>query len=1559
MKQKSYTNNTTRGKSWFAMALLFVLTLVGAARPASATEKTLTVGTATSYTTYAPVMTSYNDTWTEMIYTADMLADLPAGSVIKKIGFSGVSAVNIQDMGYELYIKSTDASEAPSSRSDLADFTCLYNGSMTVSEAGSLSAPESVLMAGEGDGFTYEGGNLHVVVKAHIPQVPDGNINFAYQNKPKSILLSISNDQWANTLLQNNYQYLPVADMMVELPEGYVDLMKVTVGDGDAYDYSTPMSLYYDNHSMSSTLYTADMLGIPADMDIHQIAYFGAVTKTATTPVHLRIWMANTNQEDVPAEMPSLEAMTLVFDGEVTLDQLKGSVPSNFVELMRLKLDTAFRYTGGNLLVVVRADNESKQMVYFAADSNNPGKSINGYGDSEEMSSFKFYTGKFPKTSLFYAAPQNVAEPEISFVTNFGTDKQVTMLLTSRNGVRVDWGGSVKDYPFGGDLTLTHDLAGNEIKIWPMSQDDHITYFSCRNAGMTSISVNAPELTYLRLTDNLLESVDISKCPALETLILAGNKIFAFEAESSTLRDLNLSHNGLQQLIISECTALERLDVSINSLRYPIWLFWPNSPALNYLNVGFNQILDLDISTYPALKTLICNHNNLSALDLSSVPQLEVLRAGYNGLSALDVARCPGLKILDICGTQAGETRLNANTALEELNLQLTGISSVNVSANTALRTLVLSQNALTSIDLSANKALEHLDIRKNEISKVDLSELTKLRFLDCSGNALAALDLSSNVALDSLYCSINNLTELPLPAENHIRFLDFASNAITSQPANIGAVKYLNCADNKWTSTDFTKTPDLLGLDIHSNLLGKDALNAMFTQLPDINGIEVPETDVNWMRVLNYNDNPGASEVSSDVPETKGWNCSYKADIRGDASAAIVIPADKVYTRISFGIDTKDETYYVDWGDGNKEEFKTTDPQYSYNSIIGYATGDIIRIYAPSTTELGVSNAGYLDLDVSGMPELARLSCSGNNFSSLDLSANTKLTSLNCRENPLTSISLPADCKLTDLDFSSTLMRDFNLAQTPLLIQLAVNSCRLESLDLTPVPSLQMLQADENSLQSVDLSGLSELRYLYLSKNQLTALDLKDNLELADLAVDFNKIETLDLSALELLETAHVNNNRLTSLTLDNPMMKVLLAGSNELDDIDLSKVPAVTVATVNDNNLTSLDLSENYAIVQIFAGDNKISNLKFAESMPTLKLVNVANNSLESIDLKPLSAITELVASGNRLSGNLDFTNNPALDYLNVRHNEIEGFKWGTKAVISTIYAAYNKIKTLNVPSDNLSVIELTRNELEAINLSRHTQLFYLVLDFNRLTSVNLSKNGNLWGVSLRANLLSAAAIDNICQQLPDINDLGVIPGEESWMKYLFLSGNPGCADADITPAIEKGWIVIDNEDIPVDRVLTLNVVDNDGAPVAGATLVLVVNGEDVGTQPVETQEGVYVYNPLPVFLNGVTYGVRVEKEGFKTQFVDINDIVEGDMTLTITLDGTSGVSTPGADRMRVAGGKGCVKVYLTKAADVVVYDISGRPVFSGSLQAGENIIPSLAPGIYITLGAKVKVY
>lgn len=1485
-KRTKKTNRRLIPRLTAAMATL--IALAAPAATAEAATKTVAVGTRTGTSTFVPVCMNWQDSWSECVYTADMLGDIPAGSRILSVGFMGVSGADVEGMDYRLYAAHTDASAAPAEKSALDGFTCLYDGKASLAKSESSSVMEPLFSETAQNEFVYEGGNLHFVVNAHVPQ--SASVIFASSQRQGGSSLFISNDAWENTS-KYAYNYVPVLSLEIELPAGYVDLQQATVGGSSEYDRYTPLD-FTSKGAVSATLYPADLLGIPAGTDIHEMAFRGAVYTTSAGNHAMKVWMKNSDMTGIGSSLPSADDMTLVLDTSFKLDSKVGNI-NQWTEILRMKLDAPFRYEGGNLLVYIQLDNEATQQVYFCVNKQNSGLSLAGYGSSSAAAaSGRPDAAPLPTTAFYYATPVPEEKPQFTLVTDKEPGDYVCVNVYSTAGIKIDWGeGNFKEYPWGGNIAANHNILAKEIKVYPL-EGSEIQILLCAGHQITSATIDCPTLQGLNLKNNKIQEIDLSGCPALQELNLSGNRFFEFSLSSDVLRSLTLSHCSMEKLDIAGCTALRHLDVSVNALRYPIWLFWPQAPELEHVNVSFNRLLNFDLAGYPKLKTLVCNHNDISSLELAAVPQLETLRAGYTAATKLGLAVCPKLKVIDLYGLQIGDNvNLTRNTALEELDLSLTGATKVNLAANTRLRRLALARNSISSLDLSANKLIEHLDVSRNALSEIDLKPLSALRFLDVSRNALSSLDVSSADGLDSLYCAINNIPALSLPKGNKIRFLDFSSNIVKEMPSEIASIVYLNCADNRIESTDFSRSPSLQGLDIHANLLGKEALGKMFSQLPDINGIDVWEEDAWWKAVLNYSDNPGTPDVSSEVPEAKGWNCSYKADFRGDASAAIVVPKDKVYTRFSFAIDTKDPVYWVDWGDGNKEEFRTENPEYSYNSIAGYALGQVIRIYAPSAVELGIANAAYENVDVAGMPMLRRLSCSGNNFASLDLSANKALEDLNCRANPITSLVFPEDCALTKLDCSLTLLRSIDLSRTPRLKTLSINSCRLEDIDLSPVPGLTQLDAYKNEIRSIDLSQAPALTDVILSDNKLSGLDLAANASIVNLYVDYNEIEELDLSGLKSLSMAHVNHNRLGSLRLDNPSLIILLAGTNQLEEADLSLCPALKTVTLNQNRLSSLDLAANSALQQVFAGENAIREVKLPESAPDLKVINLSQNKISEIDMKAVPALNELVISNNLFAGTLDISGNPAITLLNFSHNMIESVKWCPSSEIVTIFGSHNRLKTLNVPGSKLGYVDCSRNQIEAVNFSNHKNLNNCILDFNRLASVNLKANTNLWGVSLRANILEAAAIGQICSQLPDVWSVELIPGHENWMKTIFLSGNPGCASADVTAAVDKGWTVVMDETMPEDRVLRITVSDPDGLPVAGASLTLLVASQDVATPCVEAAEGVYVYDPLPVF-SGLDYAVRIAKEGFVTKTVDVNAVRDGDLDLDVTLARLNGV-------------------------------------------------------------------
>lgn len=152
-KRTKKTNSRLTPRLTAAAAALLALAAPGFR--AEAATKTVAVGTQTGTSAFVPVCMNWQNSWSECVYTADMLGGIPVGSKIRSAGFMGISGTSVEGIGYRLYVSRTDASSAPSGKSDVAGFTCLYDGeaSVPVSESTSVTAP--LLTVGAQDDFVY------------------------------------------------------------------------------------------------------------------------------------------------------------------------------------------------------------------------------------------------------------------------------------------------------------------------------------------------------------------------------------------------------------------------------------------------------------------------------------------------------------------------------------------------------------------------------------------------------------------------------------------------------------------------------------------------------------------------------------------------------------------------------------------------------------------------------------------------------------------------------------------------------------------------------------------------------------------------------------------------------------------------------------------------------------------------------------------------------------------------------------------------------------------------------------------------------------------------------------------------------------------------------------------------------------------------------------------------------------------------------------------------------------------------------------------------------------
>lgn len=151
----------------------------------------------------------------------------------------------------------------------------------------------------------------------------------------------------------------------------------VQVGTSTTDSQNVPLSLNYKK-SETETIYTKDLIDLPAGTMIHKIVFRGYNAKEVLT-THVSAWIENTT-DGVFAGAPEtsysvpVEGMTQIYDGDYTFE-FKGE-SGNMVDMLVFELAEPFEYTGENLRVVVRSSSDLFKMIYFDADNNVSGASI-------------------------------------------------------------------------------------------------------------------------------------------------------------------------------------------------------------------------------------------------------------------------------------------------------------------------------------------------------------------------------------------------------------------------------------------------------------------------------------------------------------------------------------------------------------------------------------------------------------------------------------------------------------------------------------------------------------------------------------------------------------------------------------------------------------------------------------------------------------------------------------------------------------------------------------------------------------------------------------------------------------------------------------------------------------------------------------------------------------------------------------------------------------------------------------------------------------------------------
>ncbi|WP_264552715.1 LamG-like jellyroll fold domain-containing protein [Flavobacterium sp. N2038] len=353
------------------------------------------------------------------------------------------------------------------------------------------------------------------------------------------------------------------------------------------------------------------------------------------------------------------------------------------------------------------------------------------------------------------------------------------------------------------------------------------------------------------------------------------------------------------------------------------------------------------------------------------------------------------------------------------------------------------------------------------------------------------------------------------------------------------------------------------------------------------------------------------------------------------------------------------------------------------------------------SLTDLNCSQNSLTTLNISKNTALTTLDCNTNRITSLDVSNNIALLNLSCYSNQLTSLNVKANTALTKLDSGSNQYTSLDVSSNTALTFLGCNTSQLTTLDVNNNTALKLLDCRENKITSLNVSKITALTELYCQSNQLTNLNISKNKVLEFVNCSKNQLTTLDVSANTTLVGLYPNSNQLTSLNLKN-------GNNDKLVYLNLKNNPVLTCIQVDDVAYANTNW------------ENKKDTLaNFSSNCPQYSLIPDVNFEQKLIDL----GIDTDGLNGKITIANASSVTN--LDLSNSNIKDLTGIEYFTSLI--TLDVSKNQLTSLDLSKNlELETLNASSNQLTTLDLSKNTKLTIVYVVNNPLVYLNL-RNGN----------------------------------------------------------------------------------------------------------------------------------------------------------------------------------------------------------------------------------------
>ena len=301
-------------------------------------------------------------------------------------------------------------------------------------------------------------------------------------------------------------------------------------------------------------------------------------------------------------------------------------------------------------------------------------------------------------------------------------------------------------------------------------------------AGTTRVKIMSPSIDLSNNTK--LQSINISGADVLATLTLPETETLTkVSVTGSVLEALDVTHNPNLETLYIQKNQLGEIDLSQNTVLKSLYIKGGNiaeidlsqNTALESLTLDNLKLSAVDITPLQQLQTLVVyDMPDITAINLTQNPALVTVQLKNLGITAIDVTQNPELfkLIIQGCKSLTGDVDLSQNTKINEFEL----IGNQTSPANKAIvvkglnGTKSLSQIRTAYIhfegnllDLTGDTNLTTASLISCNIYELLVKGCTNLTKMNLTGNSLSAIDLEG----------VNNITDLNSPdMDNNCGFL-------------------------------------------------------------------------------------------------------------------------------------------------------------------------------------------------------------------------------------------------------------------------------------------------------------------------------------------------------------------------------------------------------------------------------------------------------------------------------------------------------------------------------------------------------------------------------------------------------------------------------------------------------------------------------------------------------------------------------------------------------------------------------------------------------------------